>query len=51
MTRLHRVDGWEGKNFTFDLVPAPNDEEYETGYRTLAARDPDIIIAPAQKSL
>src|SRR5207245_8267905 len=29
----------------FDFVPAASEEGYETGYRTLAAREPDIIMA------
>ena len=29
----------EGKTFTFDLVPAANEDEYETGYQMLAARE------------
>jgi putative tryptophan/tyrosine transport system substrate-binding protein len=35
----------EGKTFTFDLVPLANEDEYETGYRMLAAREPDIVLA------
>jgi putative tryptophan/tyrosine transport system substrate-binding protein len=36
----------EGRNFTFDFVPVSNDDDFEAGYRTLAAHKPDIIIAP-----
>jgi putative ABC transport system substrate-binding protein len=35
----------EGTTFAFDLVPAANAEEFETGYRTLAAREFDLILA------
>jgi putative tryptophan/tyrosine transport system substrate-binding protein len=49
LRRLADLGYQEGKNFTFDLVPAPNDDEYETGYRTLEGRDPDIIIAPGSE--
>ena len=49
LRRLADLGYHEGKNFTFDLVPAPNDDDYETGYRTLEGRDPDIIIAPGSE--
>ena len=35
----------EGRNFIFELVPAANNDEYETGYRMLAARGLDIVLA------
>jgi len=35
----------EGKTFTFDFVLIAREEDYETGYRTLAAREPDIVLA------
>jgi len=45
MRRMAELGYEEGKNFVFDFVPAANEEEYETGYRPLAAREPDIILA------
>jgi putative ABC transport system substrate-binding protein len=45
MRRMAKLGYEEGKNFVFDFVPAANEEEYETGYRPLAAREPDIILA------
>ena len=45
MRRMTELGYEEGKNFVFDFVPAANEEEYETGYRPLAAREPDIILA------
>jgi putative ABC transport system substrate-binding protein len=36
----------ESKNFVFDLIPASNFDGYEAGYRELAARNVDIILAP-----
>ena len=48
--RMAELGYQEGKNFTLDLVPAPNDEEqYKTDYRMLVARDPDILIAPGSE--
>jgi putative tryptophan/tyrosine transport system substrate-binding protein len=35
----------EGKNFFFDYLEAANADEYEVGYRKLAARAPDVILA------
>ena len=43
--RMAELGYQEGKTFAFDLVPAANAEEFETGYRTLAARELDIIMA------
>ena len=45
MRRMAELGYEEGKNFVFDFVPAANEEEYETGYRPLAAREPDIVLA------
>jgi len=45
LRRLAELGYQEGKTFTFDLVPAANEAEYETGYRTLAARELDIVLA------
>jgi putative tryptophan/tyrosine transport system substrate-binding protein len=45
LARMAELGYQEGKTFVFDFVPAASEEEYETGYRTLAAREPDIIIA------
>ena len=44
--RLGELGYQEGENLTFDLVPVANDDEFETGYRMLAARDPNVIVAP-----
>ena len=43
--RMAELGYQEGKTFTFDFVPAAREEDYETGYRTLAAREPDIVLA------
>ena len=43
--RMAEIGYQEGKTSVFDVVPAASEEEYETGYRTLAARIPDIIMA------
>jgi putative tryptophan/tyrosine transport system substrate-binding protein len=43
--RMAELGYQQGKTFVFDFVPAASEEEYETGYRTLAAREPDIIMA------
>jgi putative tryptophan/tyrosine transport system substrate-binding protein len=43
--RMAELGYQEGKTFAFDLVPAANAEEFETGYRTLAARELDVIMA------
>jgi putative ABC transport system substrate-binding protein len=43
--RMAELGYQEGKTFSFDLVPAANEDEYETGYRRLAARELDIVLA------
>jgi putative ABC transport system substrate-binding protein len=43
--RMAELGYEEGKTFTFDLVPAANEDEYETGYQMLAARELDILLA------
>jgi len=45
MRRMTELGYWEGKTFSFDFVPAANEEQYEAGYRILAARELDIILA------
>jgi putative ABC transport system substrate-binding protein len=45
LRRMAELGYQEGETFTFDLVPAANEDEYQTGYRTLAAREPDIVLA------
>ena len=45
MRRMAELGYEEGKNFVFDFVPAANEEDYETGYQPLAAREPDIVLA------
>jgi putative ABC transport system substrate-binding protein len=35
----------EGENFVFDHIQIPNAEAWETGYREVVARKPDIILA------
>ena len=45
MRRMAELGYEEGKTFTFDFVRAGNEEEYESGYRILAARELDIILA------
>ena len=45
MRRMAELGYEEGKTFTFDFVQAGNEEEYERGYRILAARELDIILA------
>ena len=45
LRRMAELGYQEGKTFAFDLLPAANEEGYETGYRTLVAREPDIIMA------
>ena len=49
MRRMAELGYQEGKTFTFDLVPAANEDEYGTGYRMLAARDVNIIMAPGSE--
>jgi len=45
MRRMAELGYEEGKTFTFNFVQAGNEEEYERGYRILAARELDIILA------
>ena len=45
LQRMAELGYQEGKTFAFDFVPAANEEGYETGYRMLVAREPDIIMA------
>ena len=47
MRRMAELGYQEGKTFVFDLVSATSEEDYETGYRTLAARDVGEITPPA----
>jgi putative ABC transport system substrate-binding protein len=49
--RMTELGYEEGKNFVFDLIPASNFDEYEPGYRELAARNVDIILAVTEISL
>ena len=43
--RMAELGYQEGTNYTFDYLNVPKVEEYETGYRKLAALDVDIIVA------
>ncbi len=43
--RMAELGYQEGANYTFDYLNVPKAEEYETGFRKLAARDVDIIVA------
>jgi putative ABC transport system substrate-binding protein len=43
--RMGELGYQEGKNFSFDYLQAANADEYEVGYRKLAARAPDVILA------
>ena len=45
LRRMAELGYQEGKTFTFDFVPAAREEDYETGYRMLAARELDIVLA------
>jgi putative ABC transport system substrate-binding protein len=45
LRRMAELGYQEGKTFTFDFVPVAREEDYEGGYRTLAAREPDIVLA------
>jgi hypothetical protein len=45
LQRMAELGYHEGKTFAFDFIPAANEEGYETGYRTLVAREPDIVMA------
>jgi putative ABC transport system substrate-binding protein len=43
--RMGELGYLEGKNFSFDFLQAANADEYEAGYRKLATRAPDVILA------
>jgi putative tryptophan/tyrosine transport system substrate-binding protein len=43
--RMAELGYQEGKNYTFDYLNVPKIEEYETGYRQLATRGVDIVVA------
>jgi putative tryptophan/tyrosine transport system substrate-binding protein len=43
--RMAELGHQEGHTFSFDFVQAANAEQYEIGYRMLAARDLDVIVA------
>jgi putative ABC transport system substrate-binding protein len=43
--RMGELGYQEGKNFSFDFLQAANADEYDVGYRKLAARAPDVILA------
>jgi putative ABC transport system substrate-binding protein len=43
--RMSELGYLEGKNFSFDYLQAAKADEYEVGYRKLAARAPDVILA------
>jgi putative ABC transport system substrate-binding protein len=43
--RMGELGYQEGKNFSFDFQQAASADEYEAGYRKLAARVPDVILA------
>ncbi len=45
LRRMAELGYQEGKTFAFDFVVAANEAGWEAGYRTLAARELDIIIA------
>ena len=45
LRRMAELGYQEGKTFTFDFVSADREEDYETGYRMLAARELDIVLA------
>jgi putative ABC transport system substrate-binding protein len=45
MRRMAELGYQEGETFSFDFVRAGNEEEYESGYRILAARELNIILA------
>jgi putative tryptophan/tyrosine transport system substrate-binding protein len=45
LRRMAELGYQEGKTFAFDFVLAENEAGWEAGYRTLAARELDIIIA------
>jgi len=43
--RMAELGYQDGTNYTFDYLNVPRAEEYEAGYRKLAARDVDIMVA------
>jgi putative ABC transport system substrate-binding protein len=43
--RMAQLGYQQGENFTFDFVQASTIEEFELGYRQLAARKVDILVA------
>ncbi|HLX14686.1 MAG TPA: ABC transporter substrate-binding protein [Bradyrhizobium sp.] len=43
--RMAELGYHEGTNYTFDYLNVPKAEEYEAGFRKLAARDVDIMVA------
>jgi putative ABC transport system substrate-binding protein len=43
--RMAELGYQEGTNYTFEYLNVPRVEEYETGFRKLAARDVDIFVA------
>ena len=45
LRRMAELGYREGKTFTFDLVRAANEKDFEIGYQTLAAHELDIIVA------
>ena len=45
LERMAELGYQEGGNFTFEYIPTPNIEGYETSYRELAARKVDVFLA------
>ena len=43
--RMTELGYQEGKNYTFEYVAVPGVDEYEAGYRQIAARGLDVMIA------
>jgi putative tryptophan/tyrosine transport system substrate-binding protein len=43
--RMAELGYQERKNFTYDFLQDPNSEAWESGYREVVARKPDIIVA------
>ena len=43
--RMVELGYQEGRNFSFDFLQAADADGYEAGYRRLAARVPDVILA------
>ena len=43
--RMGELGYQEGRNFSFDFLPAASADEYEVLYQKLAARVPDVILA------